>query len=111
VDCFFLRGVAEQSLDAVRRSRALLDLWQRYREQFQSVRSSALLLGLIDKLFDSPAITIAGITRQFGITPRAAQMNVDKLIEAGILKEATGRQRNRIFVAPEIIFITEAESV
>lgn len=108
---FFLRGVAEQSLDAVRRSHALLDLWRRYREQFQSVRSSALLLGLIDKLFDAPAITIAGITRQFGITPRAAQMNVDKLIEAGILKEATGRQRNRIFVAPEIISITEAESV
>lgn len=108
---FFLRGIAEQSLDAVRRSRALLDLWQRYREQFQAVRSSALLLGLIDRLFDTPAITIAGITRQFGITPRAAQMNVDKLIAAGILKEATGRQRNRIFIAPEIISITEAETV
>ena len=32
---FFLRGVAEQSRDAVRRSEKLLGIWQRYRQQFQ----------------------------------------------------------------------------
>jgi hypothetical protein len=43
------------------------------------------------------------------VTQRSAQLNVEKIVAAGILKEATGRQRNRIFIAPEIIRIIEAQ--
>lgn len=38
-----------------------------------------------------------------GITHRAASLNVDKLVEEGILTEATGRRRDRIYLAPEIV--------
>jgi Fic family protein len=105
---FFLRGVAEQSRDAIRRSDRLLDLWQEYRRKLQSARSSALLLQLVDGLFSYPAITIAQAASRLGVTPRSAQLNVDKLVREGILEEVTGRHRNRVFVASGVVRIVEA---
>lgn len=107
---FFLRGVAEQSRDAIRRSNRLMDLWQAYRQRLQSARLSALLLQLVDELFSYPVITIAQAAEHLDVTQRSAALNIEKLIDEGILDEATGRQRNRIFVAPEIIQIIEAEN-
>lgn len=105
---FFLQGVAEQSKDAISRSGQLLDLWQTYRAMLQSARSSALQLQLVDELFSYPAITIAQAAKRLKVTQRSAQLNVEKLVRKGILREGTGRKRNRVFVAPEIIKITEA---
>ena len=108
---FFLRGVAEQSRDALARSARLLNLWQDYRGEFQSARSSALQLRLVDQLFAYPAITATQAAKFLKVTHRSAQLNIDKLIHKGILKEVTGKQRNRVFVAPQIVKIIEAPSV
>ncbi|MEX5215707.1 MAG: Fic family protein [Nitrospiraceae bacterium] len=105
---FFLRGVAEQSRDALVRSGSLRQLWQGYRGEFQSARSSALQLRLIDQLFAYPAITASQAARLLQVTHRSAQLNIEKLIRKGILKEATGKQRNRIFIAPQIIKVIES---
>jgi hypothetical protein len=43
------------------------------------------------------------------ITPRSSQLNMDKLVQKGILREATGRQRNRVYVATEIVDIMERQ--
>lgn len=106
---FFLRGVEEESRDAVKRSDKLLRLWQDYRERLQSARSSALLLRLVDELFSYPAITVSWAAKRLRITPRAAQLNVDKLVASRILKEVTGRQRNRVYVANGIVRIIDVE--
>lgn len=105
---FFLRGVAEQSRDALARSAQLLTLWQDYRAQFQSARSSALQLRLVDQLFAYPAITTTQAAKFLKMTHRSAQLNIDKLSHKGILKEVTGKQRNRVFVAPQIVKAIEA---
>ncbi len=104
---FFLRGVAEQSSDAVARARRLQALWQRYRETLQSARTSVLLLRLLDRLFADPAISVSQAAQELGVTPRAAQQNIDRLVGEGIVAEATGRQRNRVYVAVEILRLLE----
>ena len=105
---FFLRGVAEQSRDAVRRSEKLLGLWQRYRQQFQTARSSASLLKLIDELFHQPYLTISSAKSVLNVTFRSASLNVEKLVTAGILEELPGRTYARVFRAREIIEALEA---
>lgn len=105
---FFLRGLAEQSRDAIARSHKLLDLWRAYRQMVQTSRSSALLLTLIDELFDRPYLTFSGAKTLLKVTFRAAQSNVRKLVSAGILDEMPGRTYNRIFFARKIIDILEA---
>jgi Fic family protein len=106
---FFLDGVAQQSQDAIKRSSRLLDLWHTYRDRLQSERSSPLALRMVDELFSYPVVTLASATRLLGVTPRAAQNNIDKLVAEGILQETTGRQRNRVYAASRIIEIVEAE--
>lgn len=108
---FFLRGVVDQSQDAIRRSRRLLDLWQAYRAKLQTVRASALLLQLVDELFAFPATTIARARDKLGVTYRSAQLNVEKLVKEGILRESGSRRRNRVFIAPEILDVVKAEAV
>jgi len=55
---FFLRGVAVQSRDAIARARQIQDLQAQWRQQLTQTRASALLLRLVDSLFDTPMLTI-----------------------------------------------------
>jgi Fic family protein len=104
---YFLRAVAEQASDAVRRANALLALRQEYRKRTTSARSSALLGAMIDRLFALPGITIAVAARELNVTYPAAKKNVQKLVASGILTEPQPG-RNRIYMAREIIAMLEA---
>ncbi|MCW5774847.1 MAG: Fic family protein [Phycisphaeraceae bacterium] len=100
---FFLRGVAEQSMDAVTRATRLVELRDEYRRRLTGVRGSALPLRLADELFAHPAVSVARVCDALGVTRRSAQINVDKLVAAGILREVTGKRRNRVYVAEGIV--------
>lgn len=108
---FFLRGIAEQAADAVKRSEKLLALWHQYRKRVQTIRSSALPLILVDELFKSPYVTFSAAARVLGVTFRSAQLNVRKLAAANIVEELPGRSYGRIFVAREVLNVLEATKV
>lgn len=100
---FFLTGVASQSRDVIGRARRLTELREDYHGRLHVTRASALQLKLVDHLFRSPAISISAAKAVLDVTYRAASQNVQKLVDAGILREATGRERNRIYVASGIL--------
>jgi len=100
---FFLDGVAIQSRTAISRSNKLLNLWNLYKAKVQDITHSSSALQLVDMLFQRPAVTISTVAEKLSITFRAAQLNVQKLVGINILIEATGKERNRIYVAREII--------
>ena len=105
---FFSAAIADQATDALTRSGALLDLRENYRARLLAARASALPLRLVDELFMRPAITIGGAQEALGVTWRAAQLNVEKLVAAGIVQEATGLTRNRVYLAREVVSLLEA---
>lgn len=105
---FFLRGVTEQAHDAIRRSEKLLRLWQSYRSKLQSARSSALPLKLVDQLFSQPYLTVGQAKDLLDVTHRAADLNVKKLVEAGILHEEPLQIYNRVFVARGVMAVLDA---
>jgi Fic family protein len=100
---YFLRGVEETALESIDEAEALIALRDEWHERFQSARSSALLLKLIDHLFKSPSITIRRAASLLKVTSVSASHNVNKLVDAGILTERTGRKWGRIFVARDIL--------
>lgn len=104
---FFLNGVKEQSLDAMTRSKRLLDLLQDYRGRLQSGRSSALLMQIVEFLFMNPVVSAKRLEKRLNITKKAAQLNIDKLESDGILFETTGKKRNRLYLAKEIMRTVE----
>jgi len=103
---FFLRAVNDQAVDAVERANRLVVLRDVYRERMTAARQSALLLAMIDHLFLSPAVTIAGVARELGVTYASAKQNVEKLVAARIL-EPLSEARNRAYMAYEILALIE----
>jgi Fic family protein len=103
---FFLRAVHEQAVDAVDRANTLLVLRDEYRTRMTAARQSVLLLAVIDHLFQSPAVTIAGVARDLGVTYASAKQNVEKLVAAKIL-EPLSDTRNRVYMAQEILALIE----
>lgn len=108
---FFLRGVAEQSSDAIARAALLQELATTYRERLQDAHSSATLLKLADHLFLRPFVNTSYVAKAMRVSYPAAQKNIDKLVKEGILEEITGRQRKRIYSARKIMEIVEKENM
>lgn len=100
---FFLRGVTDQARDAVARAGRLQELRERYREQFQTVRAAARLLQVVDLLFAQPVLTASQVAASLQADFSTAQRYVNQLEKAGILREITGRARNRVYQADEIL--------
>lgn len=100
---FFLRGINSSATEAVERIGRLKTLQASYHEQLHAARSPGLLLKLVDELFVRQAVDIAHIASVLKVTRRSAQHSVEKLQKFGIVREITGRQRNRIYLADGII--------
>lgn len=100
---YFARGVASEAMDAVDRARRLKDLQADYVERIRTARTSALVTKLIEDLIGHPIVNVASVAKALGVTPHTAQNHIDRLVQAGILREVTGRKRNRLFVADGII--------
>lgn len=106
---FFAECMIESTEAAITQVERLTELRARWHAQFQSARSSALLLKLIDDLFRRPATTIMGAAHLLDVTPASASANIAKLVYAGILKEVTGRVRDRIYLAPDLLRVMSIE--
>jgi Fic family protein len=106
---FFLEGVQEQARDAVERSGRLFSLHRDYQRRLQTARGSALVTRLVELIFANPAISVTQAQRELGVTYRAAALHVARLVEEGILVEVTHRERNRVYVAPEVLRLLEAD--
>lgn len=107
---FFLRGVAEQARDAVKRARQLQDLREEWHQRLSQARASALLIRLADTLFESPILTIPQAQQRLGVTYLGAKRNVEKLIEAGILQPAGQMAYGKTYLAAEIIRVIGEEA-
>jgi Fic family protein len=103
---YFLTGVASQSVDAAARIKHINDLRENYRLRFQQGRSSARLLLVVDLLFANPLVTVHTVESELGLPYPTAERYIDELVVQGILV-GTGKSRNRVFKANEIIELLE----
>lgn len=106
---FFLRGVAEQAGDALQRARKLQDLRESWHKLIAQARTSALLVRLVDVLFESPILTIPQAQHLLGVTYPSAQRNVEKLAQAGILQLTSEASYGKTYAATEIINVIGEE--
>ncbi|MEV0080647.1 Fic/DOC family N-terminal domain-containing protein [Nocardia neocaledoniensis] len=101
---FFLEVVEEQARDSLARAVRLDALRTELRLRVARARSSGLLPVLVDELFRSPIISIAIAMKALEVSHRAATLNIEKLVETGILVEVT-RGRTRFFAAPDVLAV------
>lgn len=106
---YFLAAVREESEEAVKRTRAIQDMRNRYREKMEAAGASAQALRVIDDLFVTPAVTISGVAKRLKSSYPTAELLVRKLVKAGILSSDNARRRNRVFQATEILKLVQME--
>jgi Fic family protein len=100
---FFLTGVRDQSREAAVRVQNLQSLRQRYRRQLIGRRSAARLSEAVDFLIGNPIFSVRAMQVGMDLADfKTAQRYVDVLEEDGILREVTGRKRNRLYRADEV---------
>ena len=96
---YFLTGVEETAQQALRQTGLLIDLRERYHHQLRDYPKAA---GLIDQLFFNPYMTVARAAQVLGVSNPTARKAVERLEQAGVLQETTGREWGRVYLASAI---------
>jgi len=96
---FFLTGVIEISDSAIDTSKRILELQSNHRNLLWKKKiSSPLAVGILEKLFYVPYVSVNDVAREFSISFQAASTLVAQFEKAGILNEITGRKRDKRYI-------------
>jgi len=105
---FFLEGVRSQAEDASQRIIRLQALRLKYREQFADDRNREKLGRMVDYLIGSPITSIPQAQESLDMgSYTTIQRYIEKLAKLGIVREVTGKSRNRIYRADQILKVLE----
>jgi Fic family protein len=104
---FFLTGVSNQAINDTTRLESLLNLRTDYQERVRTGRHQERLEQVLDLAFQRPILNIRQATTTLQIPYMTAERCIERLVEMGILHEISGRARNRIYQANEILAIIE----
>lgn len=96
---FFLRGVTEVSIEAADTARRILALREEHRDAIAAGLGRAAGNGhrVLERLYEQPFVSVKAVQALIGTTYPAANTLVDRMAALGILVEATGQARNRLF--------------
>ena len=95
---FFLTGVMETATEATDAAQKLWALFDRDRRRIQEQgKIAGTALRIHDLLQQRPIISIAAACKALELTHPAVNKSLHKLEEMNIVKEVTGKQRNRLY--------------
>jgi Fic family protein len=95
---FFLDGVAETAEGATEAARQILALFSEDRAKIEALgRSAGSALRLHDLLKAQPLLSVATATARLNLSHPTIGATITRLVDLGILRETTGRQRGRVF--------------
>jgi Fic family protein len=106
---FFLRGVISQSKDALSDAKKIIELHEKYRHRLEATKKvPESAYRLIEELFGNPVLSISSLAKKWGIPFNSVKTGVLRLVSLGILREETGRKRNKLYIASELIELLSA---
>lgn len=101
---FFLRGVINQSKDAVSDAKKILDLHAQYQRSLETTKKiPETSHRLIDEIFLNPVVSISRLSKKWNIPFNSVKTGLSRLTDLGILREVPGRKRNKLFVADKLM--------
>ncbi|WP_243230428.1 Fic family protein [Microbacterium sp. CIAB417] len=93
------RAAAVCSRESIARIKALPDEWAAELKP----RSGSAVAALIPAFYDHPVMAAAEIERRAGASEQQTYRAIAHLAEAGFIQEITGRKRDRVWVAAELL--------
>lgn len=112
--CFFLRAVAAQAQENIRRAAAMQKLYQVLQADFRKITNSAYSQPLLDAVFRNPIFTKPQLLAQMSEV-KAASLHrmVELLIQADLLqvKRAGAGRKAALYQLPELTHIAEGKPI
>lgn len=106
---FFLKGVEQTAQGAALTAQRLVDCYQADLAKVQKLgRSGGKAAAALGCFRERPVFGIKGVATGIGVTFPTADKAIQILVKQGILREATGKPRNRVFVYKAYIDILNA---
>jgi len=103
---FFLNGVRETAQQGVATIKQLHELFESDAKKIRNLGRAALTTTEIHNYIKkNPIVTIQQLVKEFGLTTPTITKAIEHLVDLVILKELTGRERNRIYAYQEYIEI------
>jgi len=95
---FFLEGVEQTADNAVNTARRLVALFQEDEKKIRAVgRSASTGMRVFQVLRERPLTDLNHVCGRTGLSFPAASKSMKSLERLGIVREITGRRRNRVF--------------
>jgi Fic family protein len=105
---FCLKGVEIQARDTVHRCERLQQIKQTFMERLTEVGGSIRLSQIVEDIFSSPFVRIADLPKKLGVTYPTAKADVERLVQAGILKKLEPLTPTTYY-APEVFNVAYEE--
>lgn len=95
---FYLTGVAEAAEQASETARALIAMFDKHRREIGALgRSAPSVLRVHELLQARPVVTIQTVVETLQVSFPTARGALERLVELQIVRETTGKQRDRIY--------------
>ncbi|MCW8173777.1 Fic family protein [Natrialba swarupiae] len=98
----------DQAEEVLGRAKLLLDQYEAYQEAYKSAPES--VQRLIGVLFEQPYLTVPMAAERIDMSYPAANTAVDRLVDGDVLIQVEERERNREFVATDVMAIVERDA-
>jgi hypothetical protein len=89
--------------DATNYERRIADLEAEWRVQLGPIRAKSATDELLRLLGGAPILTIDSASTLLGRTFKPSALAIERLVDAGILRQVTVGRRNKAFEAPQVI--------
>jgi cell filamentation protein, protein adenylyltransferase len=94
---FFIRGVAETAEEATAQARAIVGLREQHLRHMEEAGLPSNATRLLDLLYRRPLVDVPLVRDELGVAFGTANKLIEQLETVGIVREVTGRRRDRIF--------------
>lgn len=99
---FFAEAIGSEASAARSRISALVSYRSAIVDQLRRAGLKGTIIEIAERLVEQPAVTASAVARTFDVTFQTANRAIARLVEEGILEEATGKTYGRVFVAREV---------
>ena len=105
---FFLAGVKETSQQATTSAQQILRLFEQDRKRIEQLgRAAGSTLRVYERIQKNPFISVPETTGVLGLSAPTVYKAIAHLVDIGIAKEITGKQRGQVFVYRKYLDILE----
>ncbi|WP_245836347.1 Fic family protein [Paramicrobacterium agarici] len=104
----FLQATTRGIWNGRRLANDINEITARYNDLLSGIRSDSVAHRISGLLFRQPVVNVKSVIAETGSAPVNIYRALDSMAERGVIREATSKRRNRIWVADDIIDALDA---